>query len=146
MLFDILEVLYNLYVSHLQDSNALYNYHVLLFEYAILHSCGYYRDIIEDIIDDMKFDGRHSYEDKIVPVEVAYKELKQKIAVLGGLDIDFLSRAQPEKIYQRAKDILSLTKHHGAYALGSGNSVPDYISNDNYLAMLKAAYDMGELS
>jgi len=26
----------------------------------------------------------------------------------------------------------------GGYALGSGNSIPDYIPSENYLAMLKA--------
>jgi hypothetical protein len=36
---------------------------------------------------------------------------------------------------------LKLTSE-GGYALGSGNSVPDYIPNDNYLAMLQAAYEM----
>lgn len=30
-------------------------------------------DIMEDVIEDMKFDGRHSYEDKIIPVEEAYR-------------------------------------------------------------------------
>jgi uroporphyrinogen decarboxylase len=29
----------------------------------------------------------------------------------------------------------------GGYALGSGNSVPDYIPDENYLAMLQAAFD-----
>jgi len=29
----------------------------------------------------------------------------------------------------------------GGYALGTGNSVPEYIPIDNYLAMLSAAYE-----
>ena len=29
---------------------------------AVLHSCGYFQDIIEDVIEDMGYDGRHSYE------------------------------------------------------------------------------------
>ena len=27
---------------------------------------------MDDIIDDMKYDAKHSYEDKIMPVEEAY--------------------------------------------------------------------------
>ncbi len=31
-------------------------------KYAILHSCGYYYDIIDDVIEVMGFDGRQSYK------------------------------------------------------------------------------------
>ncbi|MBI9008511.1 MAG: hypothetical protein JEZ05_00645 [Tenericutes bacterium] len=110
-------------------------------KYAILHSCGYFEDIIDDVIDDMKFDGRHSYEDKIMPVEKAYDLLYPRIAVLGGMDIDFLARKSPEEIYSRSKDMLVKTQKTGGYALGSGNSIPDYISNENCLALLKAALE-----
>jgi len=111
-------------------------------KYALLHSCGYYRDIINDIVDVIKIDGRHSYEDKIAPVESAYLELNPRLAVLGGIDVDFLARSQPKQIYERCINMLKLSVKSGGFALGSGNSIPDYISNENYLAMLKAAYDM----
>ena len=114
-------------------------------KYAILHSCGYYHDIIEDIIADIRFDGRHSYEDKIVPIERAYGELAGRIAVIGGLDVDFLTRASSTQVYERSRNMLLLTKESGGYALGSGNSIPDYIPDENYLAMLNAAYDLGDL-
>jgi len=114
-------------------------------KYAMLHSCGYYRDIIDDVIDDIKIDGRHSYEDKIVPVEEAYAELYPRLAVLGGIDVDFLARSQKKAIYERCQNMLLATKTKGGYALGSGNSVPDYISDENYSAMLEAAYDMEDI-
>lgn len=107
-------------------------------KYAILHSCGYYDDIIDDIIQDMRFDGKHSYEDKIRPVEKAYEKLCGKIAVLGGIDVDFLARSSPEQIYERCINLLRQTQMRG-YALGSGNSIPDYVPDENYLAMLEAA-------
>lgn len=112
-------------------------------KYAILHSCGYFGDIVEDIVDTMKFDGRHSYEDKIMPVEAAYEFLYPRIAVMGGIDIDFLARSTPEVIRDRTLRMLERTRIRGGYALGSGNSIPDYISNENYQAMLSAAYEMG---
>ncbi|MFA7076343.1 MAG: uroporphyrinogen decarboxylase family protein [Candidatus Izemoplasmatales bacterium] len=111
-------------------------------KFAILHSCGNYNTIIEDVIESMKFDGRHSYEDNITPVEKAYDDLLNRIAVLGGIDVDYLTRSTPEDIKSRSKKMLEKTKNHGAYALGSGNSVPDYISNENYKAMLEAGYEM----
>ena len=42
---------------------------------AIQHSCGnvFNCGLIDDVIDVCKFDARHSYEDKILPVEEAYE-------------------------------------------------------------------------
>lgn len=112
-------------------------------KYAILHSCGYFNEIIEDIIKDMKFDGRHSYEDKIMPVEEAYERLNPRLAVMGGMDINFLARSTPDQIRDRTKKMLERSASRGGYALGSGNSIPDYIPNENYQAMLKTALEMG---
>lgn len=105
--------------------------------YTILHSCGVFRPILEDIVR-MGIDARHSYEDKIVPVEQAYPELVGRIAVLGGIDVDFLCRKAPEEITARARALLELTGSRG-YALGSGNSIPAYVPDENYLAMTAAA-------
>lgn len=110
-------------------------------KYAILHSCGYFNDIIEDVIEDIKMDARHSYEDTIVPVEQAYEDLYPRIAVLGGMDIDFLARSSDEDVYKRSRAILERTQRRGGYALGSGNSVPDYVPDQNFIAMVKAALD-----
>ncbi len=108
--------------------------------YTILHSCGNYDAILDDVIEDMKFDGRHSYEDNITPVEQAYEDYNRRIAVMGGLDVDFMSRSTPQEIFERAKAMIKRTEERGGYALGTGNSVPDYISDENYFAMLKAAW------
>ena len=39
---------------------------------AILHSCGNLKEVMDDVVFDMKYDGKHSYEDNILPVEDAY--------------------------------------------------------------------------
>ncbi len=109
-------------------------------KFALLHSCGNYDAIIDDIIDYMKFDGRHSYEDKIVPVEQAYEDYNRRIAVLGGIDINYMVTKSEQEIFDRAKALLAQTKDRGGYALGTGNSVPAYIPNSHYYALLKAAF------
>jgi len=108
---------------------------------AILHSCGKYDAIIEDIIGDMRFDARHSYEDGITPVEKAYEALKGRLGVLGGMDVGFMARSSAEEVYERSTRMLRRSAGLGGYALGSGNSIPDYIPDENYLAMLQAAFD-----
>lgn len=105
---------------------------------AVLHSCGYMGDVMEDIICDMKYDGKHSYEDNIIPVEESYRRWGGRIAILGGLDVDFLIRSEEDEIVKRAKNMLEMAKEKGGYALGSGNSIPDYIPNDKYFAMTSA--------
>lgn len=109
---------------------------------CILHSCGNFSKVIDNVINDMKFDGRHSYEDNIIPVETAYSNLKGRIAVLGGIDVNFLMTETPDNIYKRCRDMLSLSKECGGYALGSGNSISKHVPEENYLAMLRAAWDM----
>lgn len=106
---------------------------------AILHSCGKLDDVYDDIINVCKFDGKHSYEDKIQPVEEAYEMLAGKIAVLGGIDLDFVCRRTPAEIRERSLAMLKRSAARGGYALGTGNSVPDYVPEANYLAMIGAA-------
>jgi len=108
---------------------------------VILHSCGYFEHIIDDIVDEMNFDGRHSYEDAILPVEQAFKRYHRRIAILGGIDVDFICRSRPEAVYQRARALLAQTRQCGGYALGTGNSVPDYVPDQGYFAMLQAALE-----
>lgn len=106
---------------------------------AILHSCGQLGEVMDDIIDTIGFDGKHSYEDKILPVEEAYDRYGDRIAILGGIDLDFVCRSKPEEIFKRAAAMLEKTQAKGGYALGSGNSIPYYVPKENYLAMIAAA-------
>ncbi|MBN2281559.1 MAG: hypothetical protein JXQ65_13340 [Candidatus Marinimicrobia bacterium] len=103
---------------------------------AILHSCGQVQAVMNDIIDDMGFDAKHSFEDQITPVEQALELWGDRIAILGGIDMDFLARKSPREIQQRSKQLLEFQLAKGGYALGSGNSIPDYIPDENYLAMI----------
>ena len=105
---------------------------------AILHSCGKYDSVIEDIIEDIGYDARHSYVDNITSVEDAYEQLYKRIAVLGGIDVNFLVTAFKEEIITRSEKMLERTLSRGGYALGSGNSIPSYVPLENYLAMIKA--------
>ena len=108
---------------------------------VILHSCGNLREVMGDIIDDMQYDGKHSYEDKIQPVEQAYEEYGKRIAIMGGFDLDFICRAKPDQIRQRVKAMLDQVGRRGGFAIGTGNSVPYYVPAENFLAMLDSARD-----
>ncbi len=108
---------------------------------AILHSCGNFDTIIEDVICDLKYDGKHSFEDNILPVEEAYERFGARISILGGIDLDFVCRSKPEEIRKRSIEMLRRAEKRGGYALGTGNSVPEYVPAENYFAMISAALD-----
>jgi uroporphyrinogen decarboxylase len=109
---------------------------------AILHSCGNLGDVFDDIIDVMKYDAKHSYEDLIVPVEDAYERWGRRIAILGGIDVDFLCRSTPDAIRARSRAMLDRSATRGGYALGSGNSIPGYVPDEGYFAMIAAALEV----
>ena len=102
----------------------------------ILHSCGNLEAVMEHIISYCQYDGRHSFEDVIEPVTVAKKKWGSRIALLGGIDVDFLARASEPAIRKRVRETLDICHPGGGYCLGSGNSVANYIPVENYLVML----------
>jgi uroporphyrinogen decarboxylase len=105
---------------------------------AVLHSCGNQASLMEDIIGDMKYDGKHSFEDTIQPIEEAYAMYGGRIALLGGMDLDFILRSTCDAVRARSQRMLALASR-GGYALGTGNSVPEYVPDEKYFAMTSAA-------
>jgi len=104
-----------------------------------LHSCGNLASILDDLVEDIGIDGKHSFEDAILPVERFQEVVNRKIAVLGGVDVNILAGNSPEKVRQRVRFLIETCGARGRYAIGSGNSIPSYIPVKNYLAMLDEA-------
>jgi uroporphyrinogen decarboxylase len=95
---------------------------------------------MEDLISDVKIDAKHSYEDSILPVEEALKIYGDRIAILGGIDVDRLCRSTEQELEGYIARLLDQVGDKGGYALGSGNSIPDYVPTRNYLKMLEAGW------
>jgi len=104
-----------------------------------LHSCGNLETIMEDLIEDVGIDGKHSYEDAILPVQDFQVRYGDRIAVLGGMDLNILSAASPEEVRAKTRALIEECGARGRYAVGSGNSVPSYVPVENYLAMVDEA-------
>lgn len=101
-----------------------------------LHSCGNLETIMEDLISDVGIDGKHSYEDVIIPVQEFQQKYGDRIAVLGGLDINIMTEASPDQVRAKTRNLIETCGRRGRYAVGSGNSIPSYIPVENYLAMV----------
>jgi len=102
----------------------------------ILHSCGNLKKVMSDLIDYVGIDAKHSYEDEIEPVWEAKSKYGDKIAILGGVDVDKLCRMQTEPFRKYVRQILERCAPGGGYALGSGNTITNYTPIENYIAML----------
>ncbi len=102
----------------------------------LMHSCGKLDAIMDDLLDDVRIDSLHSFEDTIKTVEETKEKYGDRIAVLGGIDVDFLCRSDEAAIRRRTRTTLERCHPGGGYCLGTGNSVANFVPLDNYLVML----------
>lgn len=103
----------------------------------LFHACGNLESIMKDLIEDVKIDAKHSFEDEIMPVTEFKRKYGDKVGVLGGVDVDKLARLEEKELRRYVREILEECMPGGGYALGSGNSVANYIPPRNYLIMLE---------
>ena len=102
------------------------------------HSCGNIFSIMEDVIA-IGIDAKHSNEDVIAPFDTWIEQYGDRIGLLGGIDVDILCREDPQVIRERVIEMGTRFRQKAlGFALGSGNSIPDYVPVDGYLAMIDA--------
>jgi uroporphyrinogen decarboxylase len=108
------------------------------------HSCGNIFAIMDDVLA-LGIDAKHSNEDAIAPFDKWISLYGDRIGLLGGIDVDLLCTEDPGEIikivYERGKRFRMTAQ---GYALGSGNSIPDYVPVDSYLALVEAANQIRE--
>ena len=103
------------------------------------HSCGCIFEVMDDIVA-LGINAKHSNEDGIAPFGRWIADYGSRIGLLGGFDMGMLCSLSEARVYE-------VVREHGkafrasaqGYALGSGNSIPDYVPVENYLAMVRAA-------
>ncbi|OHB77204.1 MAG: hypothetical protein A2W31_07680 [Planctomycetes bacterium RBG_16_64_10] len=106
---------------------------------GFFHVCGQVEAIMEDLIETVCIDARHSTQDVIEPITVSKQRWGNRVALLGGVDVDFITRSRPDQVREYAHEILEGCVPGGGFAFGVGNWVADTIPFENYLAMLEAA-------
>jgi uroporphyrinogen decarboxylase len=107
----------------------------------LIHSCGnlYRQGIIDDLIDDVGIDGFHSFQDVILPVSEFKARYGHRVATLGGLDMDKLVRLDEASLRAYIQSTLADGMRGGRFALGSGNTIANYIPIEHYLILLEEA-------
>jgi len=105
----------------------------------LLHSCGQISSIMDELIDDVKIDGKHSFQDNVLPVTEAKRLYGDRIALLGGIDVHKLASLEPDALRKYVRHVIDVCSPGGRFAVGAGNSIPSYIPVENYLTMLDEA-------
>jgi len=58
--------------------------------------------------------------------------------------MDFLCRATPEQVEDKTRRLIRDCGQEGGWALGTGNTVANYIPVENFLAMIRAGWEFGK--
>jgi uroporphyrinogen decarboxylase len=103
------------------------------------HCCGniYKGGVINDLIDDVRIDALHSFQDVILPVTEFKSHYGRRVAALGGVDMDKLARLDELSLRAYIRSILDTCVAGGRFAFGSGNSIANYVPLQNYAILLE---------
>jgi uroporphyrinogen decarboxylase len=71
------------------------------------------------------------------------KQWGDRICLIGNVSNELLRSASTQEIEARVKELLRTAGPGGGFALGSGNSVPNWAKFENYLAMREAGLKHG---
>ena len=109
----------------------------------ILHACGNLKAVMEDIIE-CGWDAKHSFEDAIEPVWEVKQRYGDRIALLGGFDVDKIARMTPSQVREHTRFLIKNCASGGGWALGTGNSAANYIPVKNFIAMIEEGFKIGK--
>jgi uroporphyrinogen decarboxylase len=104
------------------------------------HCCGNKYEIMEDLIETVGVDALHAFEDACSPIIDYKKKYGKRIGLIGGIDIDKLTRLDEEALRNYVRDVLDVCMPGGRYIFGSGNSICNFVPVENYMIMLDEGY------
>ncbi|WP_337872970.1 uroporphyrinogen decarboxylase family protein [Ignavibacterium sp.] len=104
----------------------------------IYHSDGVLFDVMERLIE-CGISALHPIEPKAMDIVEVKKRYRDRIALIGNVDVDLLARGTKDEIRKNVLFNIENVGLNGGYCVGSGNSIPEYVSLDNYITMIETA-------
>ena len=101
----------------------------------LFHSCGRIYEVMDDIIDCIGIDAKHSNEDSIDTFDMWLNRYGERIGNFGGIDMNILCMNTPEEVTRYVENICRISEGHGGVAIGSGNQIADYVKPECFIAM-----------
>ena len=102
----------------------------------LFHSDGILYDVINKIID-CGVSAIHPIEPKAMNIVEVKERYGDKLCLIGNIDVDLLSRGTVQEIKKNVIKNIEEVGFDGGYCVGSGNSVPEYVKLENYIAMVE---------
>ncbi len=103
----------------------------------LLHSCGNIFEIMEDMIGVAGIDAKHSNEEQIAPFKEWVNRYGDRIGNFGGIDTDCICDLSTVDLNEYVKTVYKICEAKGrGVAIGSGNSIPEYVSTEKYIRMI----------
>jgi len=106
------------------------------------HTDGVLYDIMEDIIA-CGVDALHPIEPKAMELAEVKRRYGDRLCLIGHVDVDMLARGTREQVRAQVRKNIAEAWTGTGYCAGSGNSIPEYVNFDNYMAMLEAVREFG---
>ena len=91
----------------------------------------------DDLVEECRIDAKHSFEEVILPVEDFKAQYGDRITPLGGLDVDVICRSSADYLRAYTRKKIEKCFGDGHWALGTGNSLTDYMPVENYITVLE---------
>jgi len=110
----------------------------------IYHSDGNLESMIDTIID-VGFNALHPIEPESMDIYDLRHRVGNRLCLIGNIRVHSLATESPEAIRELVRDRIVNLGYHGAYCVGSSNSVPNYVPVENYRAMLEADAEFGKI-
>jgi uroporphyrinogen decarboxylase len=108
----------------------------------LYHTDGVLWDVFDTIID-CGVDAIHPLEPKAMEIAEVKRKYGDRLCLLGNIDVDILSRGTIDQIRTLVRDNVERVGYNGGYCVGSGNSIPEYVKYENYMALLSATREFG---
>jgi uroporphyrinogen decarboxylase len=104
----------------------------------IFHSDGKLDEVMNDIVE-AGFTSLHPIEPKAMDIVAVKREFGDRLSLIGNIDLAYtLTRGTPEEVEQEVRMRIEQVAPGGGYAVGSANSVTEYVPVENFRAMLDA--------
>jgi uroporphyrinogen decarboxylase len=101
----------------------------------IYHTDGVLYDVMEEIIA-CGVDALHPIEPKAMDLAEVKNRYGDRLCLIGHVDVDLLARGTEEAVREQVRKNIAAAWNGTGYCAGSGNSIPEYVKYENYLAML----------
>lgn len=110
----------------------------------LYHSDGKLDEVLDDIVE-CGITTLHPIESKLMDIVQVKRQYGHWLSLIGNLDLNYLlPMGTPEEVDAEVRRLVREVAPGGGYAVGSGNSVTEYVPVANFNAMREAAFKYGK--